>query len=247
MAGLIDNVIENSMSTGLQTNLKRSIEAAGVKVPSSTCLWQYPEIIRNNLVAKTVTGINILGGDVINITTESDGDILTYNVSTIFDSYGVPRPNYAWENTKWGKEVTVKEVFNDLFDNILPAVRGVYAGDMTVTDLDGTDRKEWHHTLFNQTGIKTGLTPTSRYIRLYLTSQAEPIYVNIGNLVEEITNGYNVKSSDTVQFEVDDENKTLYAHINVINESQLKDLGIEYIPEIEQLPETEPEQPNLEN
>ena len=238
MAGLIDNVLENSMSTGLQTNLKRSIENAGVKVPASTCLWQYPEIIRNSLVAKTVTGINILGGDVIKIETSSDGDVLTYNISTAFDTYGVPRPNYAWENTKWGKETTVKEVFDDLFSNVLPAVRGVYAGDMTITDLDGNDKKPWNHTLFNQTGEKTGLTPSSRYIRLYLTSQAEPIYVNIGNLIEEITNGYNVKSSDTVQFQVDDEHKTLYAHINVINDSQLKELGIEYI---EQEPEQEPE------
>lgn len=240
MAGLIDGVLENSMSTGLQTNFKSAIEAAGIKVPSSTCLWQYPEIIRNKLVAKTVTGINILGGDIINISTNSDGDILTYNISTIFDSYGVPRPNYAWENTKWGREITVKEAFDDLFNNILPAVRGVYAGDMTVTDLNGNDRKQWHHELFNETGIKTGLDPTARYIRLYLTSQPEPIYINIGNLVEEITNGYNVKSSDTVEFEVDDEHKTLYAHINVINDSQLKELGIEIVEETPELP-IEPE------
>lgn len=229
MAGLIDSVLENSMSTGLQSNLKQSIENAGVRVPSSTCLWQYPEIIRSKLVAKTVTGINILGGDIINIDTSSDGKVLTYNISTVFDTYGVPRPNYAWENTKWGKEITVKEAFDDLFNNILPAVKGVYAGDMTITDLDGKDTKQWKHELFNESGYKSGLTPTSRYIRLYLTSQAEPIYVNIGNLVEEITNGYNVKSSDTVQFEVDDENKTLYAHINVINKDQLKELGIENI------------------
>ena len=226
MAGIIDSILENSISTGLQSNLKDSIESAGVKVPSSTCLWQYPEIIRKNLVAKTVTGINILGGDIINITSESDGDILTYNISTLFDSYGTPRPNYAWENTKWGKAITAKELFNDLFTNILPAVRGVYAGDMTITDLEGTDTKIWEHTLFNQTGRKKGLVPTSRYIRLYLTSQAEPIYVNIGNLLEEITNGYNVKNSETVKFEVDDEHKTLYAHINIINENQLKELGI---------------------
>ena len=151
---------------------------------------------------------------------------VTYNISTVFDTYGVPRPNYAWENTKWGKEASVKEVFDDLFTNILPAVRGVYAGDMTITDLQGNDTKIWEHKMFNQSGWKTGLAPTARFIRLYLTCQPEPIYVNIGNLLEEITNGYNVASSETVRFEVDDLNNTLYAHINVINDSQLTELGI---------------------
>jgi hypothetical protein len=229
MAGkgsLFDVVLENSMNVGLQSNLKKSIENAGIHVPAETCLWQYPEIIRKNLVSKTVTGINILGGDVINIDTSSDGEVVTYNLSTVFDTYGVPRPNYAGTNNKWGKEITVKDVFDDLFSNILPAVRGVYAGDMTISNLAGEDTQEWNHKLFGQTGLKKGLEPTARYIRLYLTCQPEPIYVNIGNLVEEITNGYNVASSDTVIFEVDDMNNTLSAHVNVINKKQLQDLGI---------------------
>ena len=223
---LFGSVLENSVNTGLKKNLDAAITNAGVKIPASTCMWEYPDIIRKNLVAKTVTGINILGGDVINIDTSSDGEVLTYNLSTVFDSFGVPRPNYAHDNKKWGEKITVEAVFDDLFSNILPAVRGVYAGDMTVTNLNGEDTTEWHHTLFNQTGLKTGLEPTSRYIRLYLTCQAEPIYVNIGNLVKEITNGYNVASSDTVLFEVDDMNSTLTAHINVINNAQLSELGI---------------------
>lgn len=231
MAKLLDSVLENSMSVGLQTNLKNAIANAGVKIPSSTCLWQYPEVIRKNLISKTITGFNILGGDVINIdykcNTNSEGkDIIEYNISTIFDTNGVPRPNYAWENTKWGKEVSVKEVFDDVFTNILPAVRGVHAGDMTITDLQGNDTIEWENSLFNQKGFTTDLEPTSRYIRLYLTCQPEPIYINIGNLVEEITNGYNVKSSDTIRFEVNDMESTLTAHINIINKSQLTELGI---------------------
>lgn len=226
MAGLFDSVIENSMNVGIQQNLKRAISDAGVKIPQSVCLWEYPEIIRQNLVSKTVTGVNILGGDIININTNVENDIVTYNISTIFDTNGVPRPNYSWKNTKWGKEVSVQDVFDDLFSNILPAVRGVHAGDMTITDLDGNDTKLWENTLFNQTGLKTNLEPTTRYIRLYLTCQAEPLYINIGGLIQEITNGYNVANSDTVRFEVDDNNNKLYAHINVINDSQLKNLGI---------------------
>ena len=80
--------------------------------------------------------------------------------------------------------------------------------------------------MFKQTGLKTGLEPTSRYIRLYLTCQAEPIFIHMGNLVKEVTNGYNVTSSDTVEMRVDDMNNSISAHINIINENQLKDLGI---------------------
>lgn len=223
---LVDGVLENSMSVGLQSNLKNAIENTGISVPSSACLWQYPEIIRKNLVSKTVTGINILGKDVINIDVSSDGDVVKYNLSTNFDTHGVPRPNYAKPNNKWGKEISVKDLFDDLFNNILPAVKGVFGGDMTITNLEGKDTTEWHNKLFNKTGITENLEPTTRYIRLYLTCQAEPIYINIGNLIKEITNGYNVVSSDTVQFEVDDANGTLKAHVGIINESQLADLGI---------------------
>lgn len=226
MSGLFDNVLENSINTGLQTNLKESIESAGIKIPASKCLWQYPKIIRDNLVTKTVNGINIRGGDVINITTESDGDVLTYNINTIFDTFDNNRPNYAWENTKWGKEVTVKDLFDDLFDNILPAVRGVHAGDITLTDQNGNDKKEWYNTLFNIRGNKTGLLANSRYIRLYLTSQPEPIYIHITNLVEDLTNGYNVVDSDTITFDFDNDKGLLSAYINVINSEQLKELGI---------------------
>lgn len=226
MAGLIDNVLENSISTGLKTNLQNAMSNVGVKVPSSTGLWQYPDIIRNNLVSKTVTGINILGKDIINIDSKVENNILTYNLSTIFDTYTVNRPNYAFENTKWGKNWSVQDVFNDLFNNILPAVRGVYAGDITITNINGEDTTEWKHELFNQTGIKTNLQPTSKYIRLYLTCQPEPLYIRFSSLIEDVTGGYNVKSSETVHFDINDIDNTITAHINIINDSQLTELGI---------------------
>jgi hypothetical protein len=239
---LFNSVLENSVNTGLKTNLNRAITNAGVKIPADTCMWEYPEIIRKNLVAKTITGINILGKDVINVDTTSDGEVLTYNISTLFDTYGIDRPNYAKENKKWGTNLTVETVFKDLYTNVLSEVRGVYSGDMTTTDIDGTDLNEWENTLFNKTGLKTGLEPTTRYIRLYLTCQAEPIFINIGNLVKEITNGYNVKSSDTVQFNINTDEGTLSAHINIIDNTQLVELGI-MTDEIKD-PEENPELPD---
>ena len=72
---LFGSVLENSVNTGLKKNLDAALTNAGVKVPSTACMWEYPDIIRKNLVAKTVTGINILGGDVINIDTSSTNSL----------------------------------------------------------------------------------------------------------------------------------------------------------------------------
>lgn len=228
---LFNSILENSINTGVKANLTAAINNAGITVPKDAGIWEYPEIIRKNLISKTVTGVNILGKDIINIdiahSTNAEGkDICEYTLSTIFDTNGIPRPNYAEVSRHWGKNFTVEEVFDDLFRNILPGVRGVHAGDMTRTDIEGNDTTEWNNTLFNKKGNKTGLEPTSRYIRLYLTCQAEPIFINVGNMVKDTTNGYNVVSSDTVKMEVNDTNNSISAHINIINDTQLMDLGI---------------------
>lgn len=223
---LFGSVLENSVNTGLKNNLDNAINNAGVKVPANLGLWEYPELIRKNLVSKTVTGINILGKDVVNIDISSDGDIVTYNLSTMYDTLGVDYPNFAPEDSNWGEKQSIKDIFDNLFEKILPAIRGVYAADMSTTDTDGNDLNEWNHTLFNKTGLKTGLEPTCRYIRLYLTCQAEPLFINIGNLIRDYTNGYNVKDSDTVKFKINAKNAEITAHISIIDDKQLRSIGI---------------------
>lgn len=220
-----DGMVDHSMKNGLQMNLKDAIEDVGGKVPESACLWQYPQIIRDSLTAKAVANINLRGRDIINISTSTDNDnITTYNISTAYDTYGIDRPNYASDNSDWGDVLSADEIFNDLFKNILPNVRGVHAGDITVTNSDGTDSKEWHNTLFNLKGTKTGLHASSKYLRLYLTCQAEPVYIFIDSAVSDLTNGYNVVSSDTVEFVLDDTNMTMTAHIGCITDTQINSL-----------------------
>ena len=226
MAGIIDNVIENSMSNGLQTNLKSAIETSGGEIPENTCLWQYPEIIRKQLIAKTVAGLNLIGKDIIHIESELNNNQLIYNISTLINTDKLSRPNYAYENSEWNSTLSLEKILNDLFSNILPAVRGIYAGDMTVTDKNGNDTTSWENKLFNKSGNKTGLLSSTKYIRLYLTCQAEPIYINIGNYDGEITNKYNIRSSDTIEINFDEDTNSLYANVNIINKEQLNNLGI---------------------
>lgn len=238
--GLMDSVLENSINQGLKNNLKSAMEGAGVKVSSNTGLWQYPEIIRNKMAVNTVNGINLVGGDCIKISYTVENDIVNYEIATSIDSYKLNRPVWANPNNRWDKDLSVQSLFDDLFANILPNVRGVYAGDMTSTDYNGNDTSQWKNELFGVSGWKTGLKQSSRYLRLYLTSQHEPLYICTGSYIEEITGGYNVTDSDTVTFAVDDENQKLTAHIAVITKEQLKSIGV--IDEVVTEPEQEPEQ-----
>lgn len=220
----IGGILDNSMKNGLQINLKDAIEDAGGTVPDSACLWEYPEIIRKQLSTKTVNKINIYGKDVISISKSSENGEDVYNISTIYDASNIERPIYSNTESVWKDEMNVDEVFNELFNNILPEVRGVHAGDMTVTDGSGIDTKKWVNTLFNKSGYKDGLIASSKYLRLYMTHQAEPLYIYIDSAVTDLTKGYNVVNSDTVEFELDNSNMTMKAHIAYITNEQITNL-----------------------
>lgn len=202
----------------------------GVKVTTDTGLWQYPEIIRNKMAVNTINDINIKaaeGGSIhIDKIADESGTVLTYEISTIIDSRKLDRPKWANDNNKWGKNLSAQSIFDDLFTNILPNVRGVYAGDTTSTDYDGNDMKPWKNELFGVSGQKSGLKQSAKYLRLYLTSQHEPIYICIGSHIEDITGGYNIADSDTVSFKVDDESQKLTAHVAIISKEQLKSIGV---------------------
>lgn len=214
-------ILNSSMSTGLQNNLKDAIQDVGGQVPESACLWEYPEIIRKNLIAKTVSVLNIKGSDIIKVTGD---DMNNYVISTEIDKSLLTRPNYAKPDENYSETASADEIFRDLFTNILPAVRGLHAADITMTNTVGIDVSDWHNTLFNAKGRKTGLQPNSKYLRIYLTCQAEPLFIYIDAVLNSTINGYNIIDSDTITFELNDDNMTLTAHISRIDENYINAL-----------------------
>ena len=175
MSEIFDGLLDNSINTGIKKNIKDAIESLGVRVPANTCLWEYPDIIRTKLVANALADVK--AHDIIKIYTTLEDNKPVYNISTKYDTVSIIRPNYAADNVEWSNEMSVDKVFDDLFNNILPSVKGIHAGDVTLTDYNGKDTKEWVHTLFNVSGTKSDLKPNASYLRLYLTSQSEPVYI----------------------------------------------------------------------
>lgn len=224
MGSIMDNIIEKSIVNGAEQNIKDALTDVGVNVPKETCLWTIPDLIRKTLVSNIITGINLKGKGGIKITPTSENNVVTYNISTSIDTAKLRRPNYANDNIEFGYEMTAQTLFDDLFDNILPNVKGVHAGDVTTTDNKGNDTSEWINTFFDKSGIKRHLSPNTKYLRLYLTSQEEPIYIVIGSVTSDITGGFNIKSSDTVTINIDAETKEITAHINIINEQDIQKL-----------------------
>lgn len=212
------------MKNGLQMNLKDALEDVGVHVSEDKCLWEYPEIIRKNLVSKTLNNINIKGKDIININEVDENGSISYEVSTLIDTSKLVRPNYSTDNEDWKETINAEELIIDLFNNVLNSVKGVHYGDVTVSNPDGSDSTEWTNTLFDKSGNKSGLVPNSKYLRLYLTCQAEPLYINLGNAIKDITKGYDFINSETVDFSLNGNDMTVSAHVNVISIDQVENL-----------------------
>lgn len=221
---IIDNILETSMVNGVEQNLKDALTDVGVKVPENTCLWEVSNLIRKTLISNTVNGINFRGKGGIKIVPTTENDITTYTISTNIDTFRLKRPDYAASNPNFGNDFTIQDIFNDLFDNILPKVKGVHAGDMTVSNISGNDTKPWKNTYFEVSGKKDGLIPNTKYLRLYLTSQEEPLYISIGNITDDVTGGYNMKSSDTVKIIIDNDTKEISAHIDIISEDEIENI-----------------------
>jgi hypothetical protein len=224
MGSIMDNIIEKSIVNGAEQNLKNALSDVGVDVPKDTCIWTIPDLIRKTLVSNTINNINLKGKGGIKITPKAENDTITYTLSTSIDTARYKRPSYAKDNLNFGYEMTIQTIFDDFFDNILPYVRGVHAGDVTHTNSKGVDVTEWNNTYFNKTGIKNHLTPNAKYLRLYLTSQEEPIYIDFGSVTGDVTGNYNIKNSDTITINVDNDTKEITAHINIITEQDIEKL-----------------------
>lgn len=81
-------IVEDSLINGLQMNLKNAIEKVGGDISNSDCLWQYPEIIKNNLITKNYSGTipntyDVIDSDTIDFNIDTEKNMLTANIECI--------------------------------------------------------------------------------------------------------------------------------------------------------------------
>ena len=180
------NLVEHTMLNGLEENLKNAIEMAGGEIPTDSCVWDYPGIIRDQLSSGGQV-IKILPGKGIQVERDSKGNYIVSvenaDTSDNIEIDTIQAPSFAVgvEGGQWNKGTILQEFLEDLFSKVFPYVPSVKGGEIIEADEDGNDIFGYDETTGNPL-VTNGLDRGNQYIRLSLASQIEPVYISLENL-----------------------------------------------------------------
>ena len=180
------NLVEHTMLNGLEENLKNAIEMAGGEIPTDSCVWDYPGIIRDQLSSGGQV-IKILPGKGIQVERHSKGNYIVSvenaDTSDNIEINTIQAPSFAVgvEGGQWDKGTVLQDFLEDLFSKVFPYVPSVKGGEIIEADEDGNDIFGYDETTGNPL-ITNGLDRGNQYIRLSLASQIEPVYISLENL-----------------------------------------------------------------
>ena len=180
------NLVEHTMLNGLEENLKSAIEMAGGEIPTDSCVWDYPGIIRDQLSSGGQV-IKILPGKGIQVERDSKGNYIVSvenaDTSDNIEIDTIQAPSFAVgvEGGQWDKGTVLQDFLEDLFSKVFPYVPSVKGGEIIEADEDGNDIFGYDETTGNPL-VTNGLDRGNQYIRLSLASQIEPVYISLENL-----------------------------------------------------------------
>lgn len=199
MASLTNHTVLN----GLEDNLKSSIEFVGGSVPEDTCIWEFPEVIKQQLTGNSIETGHVIAGDGIKVERTEKGyvisaDIEPTNIAENITIDHIDAPSWAkgLDENAWEEGTTLQKILEDIFDNVLPNVPSVIKGDIIVTDDEAKDP-------FAPVDLPEyidALEAKTPYLRLFLASQETPIYVSLKEISRNIdlTNYYTKYEVDSV-------------------------------------------------
>lgn len=222
------------MFNGLEENLKNVIINNGGDV-TDKCIWEYPNII-DDMFKNTINNINILAGDGIEIIKDDNGNYIISSKPTAENIHidTIDAPEYSGIST-WPEGTILQNILEDLFYKVLPKVPSVTKGDVIITDENGNDRFAPESSTYIDS-----LTPNTKYLRLFLVSQVDPIYISLqglelGNENEnnDITT-YKFINTDSIKFDVVKQDNVFYvkADINTDIEENILNNVIDKLPVI---------------
>lgn len=124
-----------------------------------------------------------------------------------------------------------QEVFEKLFDEILPAMPSVLKGDIILSSDDGTD--QYQHPDYQKVKVKSGLDPENYYIRLFIASQEEPVYISCEPLKIQDESGkiYNGSIGEHIDINVDNVTNIISANLKSIPDGIIDDQVAQIINE----------------
>lgn len=185
---------EHTMLNGLEENLKSAIEYAGGNIPDNTCVWMYPDIIRTQLTGPGEgTKVNLVAGNGIEINQNSNGNIVISAKSSNAENIvidAIDAPEYSGIST-WPEGTILQDLLEDLFYKVIPKIPSIVKGDVIITDASGRDQYAP-----DLESYVDSLRPNTPYLRIFLVSQVDPIYISMEKLIGIGGNGGSIDLSN---------------------------------------------------
>lgn len=227
MASLLEHVMLNKLSE----EINDAINDVGGDTSNISGPMDYPDIIRDQLSAKGATEVGVLkAGEGVTIKKISGGYEISSNAGgTILKDLHTPHNIDSDPNEDIiPAGSTIQYTLGRLFDDVLPTLPSVLEGDVIVASSQGSD--PYTNPNYPTPSVKTGLVPNNTYIRIFIASQQEPVYINCETLKGTggsiATVEYEGEDSDTIDIEVDNINHTISAELKslgnvIINENNI--------------------------
>lgn len=168
-------VTEQVVLNSFANSVDEAIKSVGGDTSSVQNLCDYSKIIREQLVASGVE-VGLTEGDGIVITKDGTNYTISANSGAVTTDILTSGEHVI------PKATSIQKVFETMFKDILPTLPSVISGDIVVTDGEGKNQYQHPNGDPDIIRIKKGLTPDAPYLRLFLVSQEEPIYVSLAGL-----------------------------------------------------------------
>lgn len=197
----MSNLAEHSMMNNFVDSIDEAIKYVGGDTSKVQCLYDYPQIIKEQLIAGFGGDFSLVEGSGIKITKDGTQYIISANSDAILNS------SLLYKDVIIPQGSSIQKTFETIFESILPIIPSIISGSIITTDDEGSN--QYQHPNYDPEiiRIKKGLNPNTKYLRIFIASQEEPIYISMEelgvNFVDAPSDGniYGRKNNEWVKIE----------------------------------------------
>ena len=236
-----NNLMDHVLMNKLDDELGSAIQSVGGDISGVKGPWDYAKIIKDQLGVKCGDdslppsldiklgpGLKIEEVDGVKYLIATSAALTTCTLNPPTGSHMQPTDDVIAAGTP------IQSVLESLFYEILPKMPSLYKGDIIKVDRNGSDK-------YNEEDIKSGLVPNATYLRLYISSRQEPVYillsghglVNTENSSNPSVPGEPSTPGETIEYIG---GETEYIKVNVVGNTitaELTNSGLQRLNDIE--------------